>query len=383
MGRGAVLGGPWEASRHMTPRRILVLCPYPVGVAAGQRLKFEQYYGDWRARKWEVVVSPFMDRALWDVAFKPGHVVAKAAGVFKGYLRRLRDLARLRGYDLVYVFMYVTPVGTSLFERLVRALARKLVYDVEDNVMEHVGTVVRDHPNPLLRFLRASAKYRYLVREADHVVTSSPALNDRCKAVNGDGACTYISSSVDADRFKPAYRYSNDDIVTIGWTGTFSSRPYLDLLRGTLRKLAAERRFRLRVIGNFDYELPGVELEVVRWTAEREIEDLHAIDIGLYPLPVDDWVSGKSGLKAIQYMMMAIPCVATNVGTTPLIIRDGQNGLLVRSEEDWLDALKRLLEDPDLRRRLGEAARRDAVAKYSTQAVAAQYHEVLSSVMER
>ena len=365
---------------------MLVICPYPPGVAAAQRLKFEQYYDDWRAAGWEVDVAPFMDLGLWRVLFERGHVGAKSFAVAKGYARRARDLIRLRSYDLVYCHMFVTPLGTSLAERTIRGLARKLVYDVEDNVMAHVAGLDRfgsDHPNRLLRFLRGPGKYRFLVREADHVVTSSPALNARCKAINRHAAATYISSSVDADRFQPANRYGNDAIVTIGWTGTFSSRPYLDLLRGVLQKLAKERRFRLRVIGNFDYELPGVELDVVRWTADREIEDLRAMDIGLYPLPADEWVSGKSGLKAIQYMMMGLPCVATDVGTTPLIIRDGENGLLVRTEEDWLVALKRLLDDADLRRRLGEAARADAVAKYSTKAIAAQYRRVLESVMEK
>lgn len=371
-----------EPPAEMLPRRrMLVLCPYPVGVAAGQRLKFEQYYDDWRKAGWQVDVAPFMDLRLWHVLYERGHLAAKFVGVTRGYLRRLRDLFRIRRYDLVYCHMYVTPVGTTLAERLTTALARTLVYDVEDNVMAHVGRVGADHPNPLLRLVRASGKYRYLVAEADHVVTSSPALNDRCKAINRRGACTYISSSVDAERFEPACRYSNDSVVRIGWTGTFSSRPYLDLLQGVLQKLAKERRFRLRVIGNFDYELPGVDLEVIRWTEEREIEDLQAIDIGLYPLPIDDWVSGKSGLKAIQYMMMGLPCVATNVGTTPLIIHDGENGLLATTEEDWLNALKRLLDDPLLRRRLGETARRDAVAKYSTKAVAADYRRVLDAVV--
>lgn len=362
---------------------MLVLCPYPYGVAAGQRLKFEQYYDDWRSVGWEVDVAPFMDLRLWRVLYERGHLAAKAIGIVKGRLRRLRDLIRMSRYDLVYCHMYVTPLGTSLPEQVMRARAKRLVYDVEDNVMAHVDHVGSDHPNPLIRFLRASAKYRFLVREADHVVTSSPALNDRCKIINRNAACTYISSSVDSERFNPAHRYSNDGIVTIGWTGTFSSRPYLDLIRRALQKLASERPFRLRVIGNFDYDLPGVDLEVVRWTAEREIEDLQVIDIGLYPLPVDDWVSGKSGLKAIQYMMMAIPCVATAVGTTSLIIRDDENGLLVRTDDEWIEALKRLLDDPQLRRRLGEAARQDAVAKYSTKTIAAQYRQVLSSVMER
>jgi glycosyltransferase involved in cell wall biosynthesis len=120
---------------------------------------------------------------------------------------------------------------------------------------------------------------------------------------------------------------------------------------------------------------------VIRWTADREVEDLQAIDIGVYPLPLDEWVGGKSGLKAIQYMAFGLPCVATNVGTTPMIIRDGENGLLVRSDDEWLEALERLIDDPALRRRLGQKAHEDAVARYSTKVIAAKYRAVLETVM--
>ena len=72
---------------------------------------------------------------------------------------------------------------------------------------------------------------------------------------------------------------------------------------------------------------------------------MQGIDIGVYPLPNDNWVLGKSGLKAIQYMAFGIPCVASNVGTTPLIIKDRVNGLLVKSEEEWVDALEELIQE--------------------------------------
>lgn len=359
---------------------MLVLCPYPVGVAAGQRLKFEQYYDDWRAAGWDVTVSPYMDSRLWSVAHRHGHLWTKVGGTLKGFFRRVGDLLRIRRYDLVYCFMYVTPVGTSAFERLTRLLARRLIYDIEDNVL--IGQALKGRfPNPVLRMLKGSGKAKFLVRSADHVITSSPFLNDACLENNEKRACTYISSSVDTDRFLPANRYSNDATPTIGWTGTFSSSVYLDLLRPVFQELAARRAFRLRVIGNFDYSLDGVDLEVIRWTAEREVEDLQVIDIGVYPLPLEEWVTGKSGLKAIQYMAFGIPCVATAVGTTPMLIRDGENGLLVRTPEEWLSALERLLGDPELRRRLGQQARKDAVERYSVRAVARDYRRVLASVM--
>jgi glycosyltransferase involved in cell wall biosynthesis len=366
----------------MTDRkRMLVICPFPEGVAAGQRLKYEQYLDDWRAAGFDIDVSPYMDMAMWKIVYTKGHYPAKALGVLRGQLRRMRDLFRIRRYDLLYVHMPVTPLGTAFFERMTRKLAKRLVFDVEDNVILDTSGE-QASVNPIARFLKSRNKALHLIRTADHVVTSSPFLNESCLAINRRRACTYISSSVDTDRFLPAGRYSNDGRVTIGWTGTFSSRPYLDLLRPVFQRLAKEVPFRLRVIGNFDYALPGVDLEVVQWTREREVEDLQAFDIGVYPLPIDDWVLGKSGLKAIQYMAFGLPTVATEVGTTPMLIRDGENGLLVKSEDEWVDALKRLVLDPELRRRLGEAAREDAVAKYSVKAIAADYRRVLASAME-
>ena len=361
-------------------RRMLVLCPFPQGVAAGQRLKYEQYFDDWRNAGYDIDVSSFMDHAMWRVAYEPGHFPAKFWGTVRGHLRRLRDMFRVHRYDVVYVFMWVTPFGTSVFERLTRRLSKALLFDVEDNILTEQAIPKDDNPNHLLRLLKGPGKARYLIRHADHVITSSPFLNDFCRDINMHGRCTYVSSSVDADRFRPAGDYNNDDVVTVGWTGTFSSKVYLDMLKGVFQELSRRVPFRLKVIGNFDYVLDGVDLEVVRWTSEREVEDLQTFDIGVYPLPIDDWVLGKSGLKAIQYMMSGLPTVATRVGTTPMIIDDEVNGLLVENDVEWLEALERLIRDPKLRERLGKAAREKAVANYSTRAMARVYQEVLTGL---
>ena len=357
-------------------RKILILCPFPQGVAAGQRLKYEQYFQDWRNKGFDITVSSFMDKPMWEIVYTPSHFPSKVTGVVRGHLRRIRDLFRVRHYDLVYVFMWVTPFGTSVFERLVRAQARKVIYDIEDNVLVKQANAV----NPIASLLGGRSKAPYLIRTSDHVISSSPSLNDKCLETNERRSCTYISSSVDCDRFIPVNRYLNDHKITIGWTGTFTSRPYLDLLRDVFQELKNRCDFRLRVIGNFDYEMPGVDLEVIRWSEAREAEDLQGIDIGVYPLPQDEWVFGKSGLKAIQYMAFGLPTVATNAGTTPRIIQHMENGWLVNSSDEWINALEALIRDPGLRRRLGEAARRKVVENYSIDAIKSEYSNVLETV---
>ena len=79
-------------------------------------------------------------------------------------------------------------------------------------------------------------------------------------------------------------------------------------------------------------------------------------------------------------MAFGIPTVATNVGTTPRVIDHMQNGWLVRTPDEWLEALETLARDPALRRSFGEDARRKAVANYSRQAIKDQYLGILDDV---
>lgn len=358
----------------MRKRKILIICPFPQGVAAGQRLKYEQYFDHWRENGYDITVSSFMDIPMWNIVYTPDNYAAKIFGTLRGHFRRLRDIYRIGRYDLVYVFMWVTPLGTSFFERVLRALSNRLIYDIEDNILIKKGNDV----NPFIKFLKGTGKTRYLIKTADHVITSSPFLNDYCLGINKKKACTYISSSVNTDRFLPVNSYANERKVTIGWTGTFSSKIYLDLLRNVFLELAKRCDFKLRVIGNFEYDLPGIDLEVIQWSKEKEVVDLQGIDIGVYPLVQDAWVLGKSGLKAIQYMAFGLPTVATNVGTTPRIIRQHENGWLVKTDEEWVEALEELVKNPDLRRKFGEAARKTVLENYSTHVIKSTYLSILN-----
>ena len=362
---------------------MLVLCPFPEGVAAGQRLKYEQYFDNWRDKGWEIDISPFMDDEMWRVVYQRGKTFAKIIGTIRGHIRRLKDLLRVSDYDIVYIFMYVTPLLSNLMERSVNLLAKRVIYDIEDNIHIQQHSLLQTNPNPLIKFLKWPGKIRYLIRSADHVITSSPFLNIDCKRITTSGFCTYVSSSVDTQRYQPRFNYSNDKTVVIGWTGTYSSKEYLDQLKNVFIKLSKKVKFKLYIISNFKYDFPEIDLKTIEWNLDTEIKDLQSFDIGVYPLPLDDWVHGKSGLKAIQYMALGIPCVATNVGTTPMLITDRVNGRLVKTEEQWVDALEELILNPNLRQTIGKQARLDTVENYSLGTIGKTYDNILQDVMEK
>ena len=57
----------------MKQKRILVLCPYPEGEAAGQRLKYEQYFDHWEENGFQITVSSFSDQYLWNNLYASGN----------------------------------------------------------------------------------------------------------------------------------------------------------------------------------------------------------------------------------------------------------------------------------------------------------------------
>ena len=85
------------------------------------------------------------------------------------------------------------------------------------------------------------------------------------------------------------------------------------------------------------------------------------------PLRDDAWSQGKCGMKALQYMGIGIPAVASAIGVNREIIQDGVNGFLPTTEDGWVSALDRLLADADLRMRLGRTARVTVEQRYSAE----------------
>ena len=359
-------------------KKILILCPYPKGIAAGQRFKYEQYFNSWEQQGYSIEVSSFFDMKTWDILYEESNYFLKIIGTFKGYCRRIRDIFMLRNFEIIYIFMWVTPLGTTLFERLVRKLSRKLVYDFDDAVF-----LDSDKPKSMnLSIVKSSntIKSRFLIFSSDHVILSSPFHLDYCKQLNINHSATYIPCSLDTDRLTTKKTDSTNSKIVLGWTGTFSSVPYLDLLRDVLIELNKTEQFKVLLITNFDYNLPGIDLDVIRWDIESEVEDLHKIDIGLYPLSRDKWSLGKGGLKVLQYMSIGIPSVATNYGTAINIIENGETGFLVDGQDEWISVLKKLINNAELRVRIGKYARDQVVKNYSIQQVQYKYLQVLNSL---
>ncbi len=370
------MSGPGAVPRRRA--RIVVLCPYPVGRAPSQRLKYEQYLDSWRDAGFDVSVSPFWDESAWSVLFQPGCWLRKGMGLVWGLVRRVRDLGAIRGADLVYLHLEAIPLGPPLLERWIARRGIPIVYDIDDLVyLPHSSAA-----NPFMRFvrrLRGRGKVSELIRMAAHTVVCTEHL--AAYAREWSDRVTNITSTIDTDTYRPRPHRTHTRGVVVGWSGSHSTSRYLHLLDDVLIALQRDEAIRIKVIGDGNFRIGGATVDAREWSLASEVEDLSEMDIGVYPLPGEEWVHGKSGLKALQYMALEIPTVAQRIGTNTEIISEGDNGLLAGTGDEWAERLRDLIRDPALRRRLGEAGRRTVLARYSVAVHRDRYLEVLRSAL--
>jgi len=99
----------------------------------------------------------------------------------------------------------------------------------------------------------------------------------------------------------------------------------------------------------------GLPMASIRWTEQTEVASMAGFDIGIMPLLDGSFERGKCGYKLIQYMACGLPVVASPVGVNLQIVEHGVNGFLVETPEQWEQALRTLLANPELRQRMGKA----------------------------
>jgi glycosyltransferase involved in cell wall biosynthesis len=361
----------------MTKKKILILCPSPRGTAPTQRLKYEQYLSLLEKEGYQFTISSFQTRRFWNIVYKPGRAVEKIGWTAMGYLRRVFDLLRAPFYDAVFVNLWVTPLGFPFFERMLFLFNRKVIYDIDDMLFldkkgqGKVGFIQR---------LKGRKKPLILMKHACYVIVCTPKLEEIAVAINKYKRAIDISSTFDTDRFTPVTEYSQKETITIGWTGTHSTIRFLEPLQPVLAEVSKRRRIRLLIIGNKEYKMKDVPTEYITWRDETEVQDLHYFDIGLYPIPANEWSLGKSSLKALTYMAIAIPFVATAYGTNFRIMQQGVQGFMALSDEEWIDSIIKLIDDAELRKRMGKAGRKTVEDFYSVKANFSKYLLVFNTV---
>jgi glycosyltransferase involved in cell wall biosynthesis len=342
--------------------RVLALASYPVEAAA-TRYRLQQFVAPLAERGITLDVRPFLNSALFASLYRREQMPRTALGLLRSALQRFGDTVRAREADVILVQREAMMFGPPVIEWLTTSLLKRpMVLDLDD------ATYV-SYTSPMYGRLASSLKWFSktddLIRWAK-IVTCGNSIIAGYVSSKGTQA-RVIPTVVDTERFRPAAMETKQDIPVLGWIGTHSTLQYLETIFPALQELARTHRFRLKIVGagKHEVELPGVELENLDWSLEREIEDFQSFDIGLYPIVADKWALGKSGFKAIQYMAVGIPYVVSPVGTCAEIGEPGLTHSFASTSDEWATALGDLIADREKRKQMGAAGRCHAIKHYT------------------
>lgn len=355
--------------------RVLALSPIPEE-GAGCRFRIAQYIPYLRDHGYDVTLSSFYSRDFFNVIYRGGHWVEKASHFVSASFSRLSEAFGVTDYDLVFLYREAIPAGPPFVEKLLADSGVPIVYDFDDAIF--LPSV--SDANRAVGFLKSPSRVETIVRRSTHVVVGNEFLAQFARRYND--AVTVIPTAVDTDRFKPRAVPSESKELVVGWIGSPTTFVYLEQLLPVLQEVAKTHPFRLKVSGSGrPVNFPGVAVDVVPWSMADEVSLFNTCDIGVYPLPDDEWSKGKCGFKAIQCMACGVPVVAAAVGVNTAIIENGVNSFLASNAAEWVDMLRRLIADPALRARMALAGRRTIEERYSLRVTAPQLAHVFDSVI--
>ena len=361
------------------PIRVLVLSPIPEE-GAGCRFRIAHFIPYLEANGFEVTLISLFTTSFFRLVYKPGNLGIKAFRFAGLALRHLWRLRRARDYDVIFIYREIFPVGPALVEWLLSRFGPPIVFDFDDAIF--LPSV--SEANRLIATLKMPSKVATIVRNSAHTVVGNDYLAAYARQFSD--AVTTIPTCVDTTKFTPESRSRIPDpgLPVVGWIGSPTTASYIKGLGLVLQRVAKQHPFVLNVSGTGEpVAIPGVQVENPNWVLDGEIDLFRNCDIGVYPLLDDAWAKGKCGFKAIEFMACGVPVVASAVGVNREIIKDGVNGFLATTDNEWVEKLGRLIAEPALRARLAAAGRRTIEERYSLHVNAPKLADVLKRAADR
>lgn len=229
-----------------------------------------------------------------------------------------------------------------------RRYSRKIIYNFDDAIMYSDKNPERYSHSHLIPFRRS-------VKLADMVIVGNSYLAEHARKFNPN--VEILPTGLETSSYKLRADLKNDGKIRLVWIGCSSTLKYLAEIKFALEEIGA--RFDnvvLRIIADKFFDLQNMAVEKHPWSKETQVIDLVTSDIGLAPLPDNRFTRGKCGFKILQYAAAGLPVVASPVGVNSNYVRDNVNGFIAADLREWVEKISRLIEDPQLRKRMGREA---------------------------
>lgn len=274
---------------------------------------------------------------------------------------QIPKVIKSHSYDVVLLQREMLSSFTTL-ERLTK---KPRVLDVDDAIFLH----------------RNECFARRLAQMSDRVLCGNAYLAEWFSTWNKN--ICIIPTAVDTDRYAPIVNQRNLDVeLVIGWIGTSGNLKYVYAVEEALTKIITTYpKTKLRIVCDKMPTFRAIDMnrcEFIHWSETIEVESIRGMDIGIMPLEDSAWARGKCSYKMLQYMACGIPVVVSPVGMNSEILSNADVGIGAVSMDEWSNAIASLIENPNLREKMGTRGRQVAVNSFSIAKIAPQIASCLT-----
>lgn len=262
----------------------------------------------------------------------------------RSLLRRIRQYKQMDRYDVVLLHKKCLPLFDAIFFKPRRA---KVIFNYDDAIMfNNKGVPTRTH---VQRFRRSLQRADVVLVGSSYLAQQAAPYHDRIRV---------LPLGLKTEKYRCSGARKEDGKVRLVWVGRPVTLDYLEQLKPIVQELARQySNLVLRLVCEEFIDIEGVSIEKIRWTPEVRCRALAEADIGLAPLPDNPFTRGKCSFKVLEYSASGLPLVASPIGTNTDHVKDGVTGYLAATPDQWLEKLRILLDNPTLRKNMGERGR--------------------------
>lgn len=278
--------------------------------------------------------------------WQPKHV-----SISGGFIPVLRTFVAIRNADIVVLLRKTFPYPIFW---LLRKLSKKLIFDFDDAIFCNT-----DGSYSKTRMRR----FKSTISNCDYIFAGNEYLANEAKKYNP--AVDIIPTSVETDKYDLSCE-KDDASFELVWIGSKSTRKYIAEIIPSLENAAKSiPNLQLKIIADFELSSPELTIKNVQWNEHSEAIELCKADIGLAPMPENDWTKGKCALKVLQYMAAGLPVISSPSGVNAYVIKDGVNGYLARNSKQWTELLIKISKAETDLKRMGKLGKKRVCAEFS------------------
>ncbi|MDX1763367.1 MAG: glycosyltransferase [bacterium] len=277
------------------------------------------------------------------------------------------SLKTLKDFD--GIFNQKCLINSRITGRILEAGPR-IIFDFDDAIYTRPG-----RPRSFITDRRVKHRLHRWLRSADYVTTANAFL--AAYAQNYASSVHVIPMAIDPDLWVPGPARRGEAVV-IGWAGAPVNLPNLEALEPALSAVLDNNpSARLSV---FCGARPNLSCphDYYPFRPGQEPHFVQGLDIGLLPIPDEEYSRGKSPIKAIQYLACQVPVVGNVMGATAEILNN-DNSIAVKTEGEWIRALESLIHASARRKTMGRKGREFVLKHHDVKAVGPRLLQLLGS----